>query len=166
MSVPGPGSLVSTASLSPSVRRKMPRWVPRVHCHRRLPAPPHLRDPAGLAAERRSNDRSAGNCHRGPRWPRALLLHPVEPELPMTLPGAGDGATDPDVRSDVVYCAYPNGGAVFSVGSMAWVTSLLHDGGENGISRITLNVIRHFLSEAGGSHADARDEAPVAGSQV
>jgi len=30
------------------------------------------RDPAGLAPGRRSNDRSAGNCHRGPRWPRAL----------------------------------------------------------------------------------------------
>ena len=95
----------------------------------------------------------------------AQYMRAIE-ELPMTLPGAGDGTTDGDVRSDVVYCDYPNGGAVFSVGTMAWVTSLLHNEGENGISRITLNVIRHFLSDAGGSQTDERPESQLAGGPV
>jgi hypothetical protein len=46
------------------------------------------------------------------------------------------------------------------------VTSLLHNEGDNGISRITLNVIRHFLRDADGSQTDERPESQLAGSQV
>src|SRR5690242_1099102 len=37
-----------------------------------------------------------------------------------TAPGR-DGTRDPLVRADMVYVPKPNGGAVFSVGSMNWV---------------------------------------------
>jgi N,N-dimethylformamidase len=38
----------------------------------------------------------------------------------------------------------PGGGAVFSVGSISWCGSLSHNNYENGISRITENVLRRF----------------------
>jgi N,N-dimethylformamidase len=52
---------------------------------------------------------------------------------------------DPVVRSDLVYFTTPKGGAVFSVGSMAWAGSLSQGGYENNVSRITENVLRNFL---------------------
>ena len=48
---------------------------------------------------------------------------------------------DPQVRADVVYHVRPGGGAVFSTGSIAWAGSL---GVDDGVSRITLNVIKRF----------------------
>jgi N,N-dimethylformamidase len=50
------------------------------------------------------------------------------------------------VRSDLVFCQYPNGGAVFSTGSITWAGSLSHDDYNNNISRITENVVRAFSS--------------------
>lgn len=82
-------------------------------------------------------------------------------ELPMNLPGHGGGEQDPQVHSDLVYFATPAGGQVFSVGSIAWSGSLLTNGGVNGVSRITDNVLARFsrgpaaapatLSEAGSA---------------
>ena len=37
-----------------------------------------------------------------------------------------------------------HGGAVFSVGSIAWAGSLSHDGYDNNVSRVTANVLRRF----------------------
>jgi len=48
-------------------------------------------------------------------------------------------------RADMVFFEGPRGGAVFSVGSMAWVGALSHESYENDISRITENVLRRFL---------------------
>jgi N,N-dimethylformamidase len=45
----------------------------------------------------------------------------------------------------MVFFAIPDGGAVFSVGSMAWAGSLSHNGYQNNVSRITGNVLRRFL---------------------
>ena len=42
--------------------------------------------------------------------------------------------------------AMPDGGAVFSVGSMAWAGSLSHNQYENNVSRITDNILKRFLS--------------------
>jgi N,N-dimethylformamidase len=39
-----------------------------------------------------------------------------------------------------------NGGAVFSVGSIAWAGSLSHDSYRNNVSRITRNVLERFLN--------------------
>ena len=57
------------------------------------------------------------------------------------------GTTNPLVRSDLVYFEYPNGGAVFSVGSISWFGSLSYNGYDNNVSRITDNVLRRFASE-------------------
>ena len=51
------------------------------------------------------------------------------------------------VRADMVFFECPNGGAVFSTGSIAWAASLSHDGYDNNVSRITENVLRRFLDE-------------------
>ncbi len=55
------------------------------------------------------------------------------------------GPASPQVRADLTYVPYPNGGAVFSVGSCSWCGSLSHDGYDNDIARITGNVLRRFL---------------------
>jgi len=51
---------------------------------------------------------------------------------------------DPVVRSDLVYVPIPGGGAVFSVGSMAWAAALSHDDYRNSVAKITENVLRAF----------------------
>ncbi|MBM4407719.1 MAG: LamG domain-containing protein [Chloroflexi bacterium] len=65
-----------------------------------------------------------------------------------------DGTTigDPQVpgkphrfsRSDLTYLEYPNGGAVFSAGSICWRASLSAYGYDNTVSRVTENVLRRF----------------------
>jgi N,N-dimethylformamidase beta subunit-like, C-terminal/Concanavalin A-like lectin/glucanases superfamily len=55
-------------------------------------------------------------------------------------------SADPLVRSDMVYFEYPNGGAVFSVGSISWFGSLSYNRYNNDVSRITDNVMRRFVS--------------------
>jgi N,N-dimethylformamidase len=49
-----------------------------------------------------------------------------------------------EARSDIVLLESPSGGAVFSVGSISWSGSLSHNDYQNGISRITENVLRRF----------------------
>ncbi len=51
------------------------------------------------------------------------------------------------MRSDLVYFETPNGGAVFSVGSISFCGSLPHNGFDNNISRMIDNVLRRFRSE-------------------
>jgi len=58
--------------------------------------------------------------------------------------GAQGGGVNPRVRADMVYLAYPHGGAVFSVGSIAWMGSLAANDYQNDIARITGNVLRRF----------------------
>jgi N,N-dimethylformamidase len=48
------------------------------------------------------------------------------------------------VRADLVFFEMPQGGAVFSTGSIAWIGSLSHNRYENNVSRITENVLRRF----------------------
>ena len=54
---------------------------------------------------------------------------------------------DSTVRSDMVYFEYPRGGAVFSVGSIAWIGSLYFNRYDNDVSRITRNVLTRFMQE-------------------
>ncbi len=65
-------------------------------------------------------------------------------DLTMILPGHG-GQEDSRVRSDITLLEAPNGGAVFSVGSINWMGSLLTRDGDNNVSRLTGNVLRRFL---------------------
>ena len=52
----------------------------------------------------------------------------------------------PPMRADMVYFETPNGGAVFSVGSIAYLGALSHTGYDNSVSRITENVLRRFAA--------------------
>jgi N,N-dimethylformamidase len=66
-----------------------------------------------------------------------LTLHPMI-----------DGTTNELTRSDVTFFETPSGGAVFSVGSIAWTASLATNGYQNDIARVTGNVLRRFLDPA------------------
>jgi N,N-dimethylformamidase len=57
------------------------------------------------------------------------------------------GTVSPLVRADIVFYETPNGGAVFSTGSIAWCGALLDDDGANDVSRVTENVLRQFRAE-------------------
>ena len=56
------------------------------------------------------------------------------------------GTIEPRVRADMVYFEYPNNGAVFSTGSIAWCGALSHNSYDNNVSRITENVLHAFQS--------------------
>ena len=57
------------------------------------------------------------------------------------------GTTSPLVRADIVFYETPNGGAVFSTGSIAFAGSLSPDDYKNNVSRMIDNVVRRFLDE-------------------
>jgi N,N-dimethylformamidase len=57
------------------------------------------------------------------------------------------GSQNPLVRTDLVYFEGPDGGGVFSVGSIAWCGSLSHNNYCNNVSRITKNVLDRFASD-------------------
>ncbi len=64
------------------------------------------------------------------------------------------GTVNDAVRSDMTFVAYPNGGGVFSVGSIAWCGALSADDYGGPVSRITENVLRTFaLGGAEGARA-------------
>ena len=58
---------------------------------------------------------------------------------------AMDGAQNPEIRADMTFFETTRGGAVFSVGSIAWAASLPHNGFDNNVARISENVVRRFL---------------------
>jgi N,N-dimethylformamidase len=57
------------------------------------------------------------------------------------------GADSALVRSDVVFFETGRGGAVFSVGSIAWCGALRQDGKETPVGKMTWNVLARFLDE-------------------
>ena len=57
------------------------------------------------------------------------------------------GTHSPLVKGDMVYFEGANGGAVFSVGSIAWCGSLSHNNYDNNVSKITDNVLKRFSAE-------------------
>src|SRR5262249_35421966 len=70
-------------------------------------------------------------------------------DIPVTEPNVRGSLSD-DIRADLVFMETGNGGAVFSVGSMAWTGGLSHAGYDSGVSRVTRNVLERF-----------RDPAPI-----
>ena len=56
------------------------------------------------------------------------------------------GEFHPFIRADMTYFETPNGGGVFSVGSIAWRSCLSYNDYENTVSRVTENVVRRFES--------------------
>ena len=57
------------------------------------------------------------------------------------------GTTNDLVRADMVFFEYPNGGAVFTTGSIAWSAGLSYNDYDNNVSLITANVLRKFASD-------------------
>ena len=57
------------------------------------------------------------------------------------------GSVEPRVRADMTFFETPNGGAVFSVGSICWCGALSWNDYDNGVSRITENVLRRFAAD-------------------
>lgn len=57
------------------------------------------------------------------------------------------GSVSPMVRADIVYFETPHNGAVFSVGSIAWLASLSYNNYSNTVSRVTENVLRKFAAD-------------------
>jgi hypothetical protein len=57
------------------------------------------------------------------------------------------GARSKKVKSHLAYYEHPGGGAVSSVGSIAWAGSLSNNQCSNNVSRITENVLRKFLAD-------------------
>ena len=68
--------------------------------------------------------------------PEEQLTHIV------TLPGIPAAEL---IRADLTFFEAPNNGAVFSTGSITWCGSLPHNNFDNNVSRITQNVLEHFL---------------------
>jgi N,N-dimethylformamidase len=60
---------------------------------------------------------------------------------------AMNGVQNPNIRADMTFFETPGGGAVFSVGSIAWGGSLSHNGYDNNVARISGNVVRRFLDD-------------------
>jgi N,N-dimethylformamidase len=53
------------------------------------------------------------------------------------------------VRADMTFLETPGGGSVFSVGSIAWSTSLSYAGYDNNVAGVTRNVLREFARRGG-----------------
>ena len=54
------------------------------------------------------------------------------------------GTPDHYVRSDIVFFETPNGGAVFSVGSISWFGALARHNYDNDVAKMTANVLDRF----------------------
>lgn len=86
--------------------------------------------------------------------PHALLLATARGYSGLYMPAIEDftvlspltvASQEDRVRADMVYFETPNGGGVFSVGAITWCGSLAHNNYDNNVSRITENVLEHFL---------------------
>jgi N,N-dimethylformamidase len=73
----------------------------------------------------------------------AAYQHAIEEAEEMNSHEGGDES--PEVRADMTLFTNEAGGAVFSVGSIAWSASLAYNFGDNNVARLTRNVIEQFL---------------------
>jgi N,N-dimethylformamidase len=62
--------------------------------------------------------------------------------------GATDAIINPDIHADMTFFETPNGGAVFSTGSIAYAGSLSWNGFDNNVFRLTTNVLNRFRDAA------------------
>ncbi|WP_432970363.1 N,N-dimethylformamidase beta subunit family domain-containing protein [Dactylosporangium sp. CA-233914] len=68
------------------------------------------------------------------------------PSLTERLPSADPDAPEA-IRADMVFFETGGGGAVFSVGSIAWSGSLCHNGYDNNVAAVSRNVLRRFRTD-------------------
>ncbi|MBM3548818.1 MAG: LamG domain-containing protein [Alphaproteobacteria bacterium] len=77
-------------------------------------------------------------------WNHTNVYDISVPSFTDLVPKPNEDAPDP-VRADIVFFETPGGGAVFSVGSIAWSGSLSWNNYDNNIERITRNVLMRFI---------------------
>jgi N,N-dimethylformamidase len=65
------------------------------------------------------------------------------------------GGSEKPIRADMTFFETPNGGAVFSVGSISWCGSLSHNNYQNNVSQIMANVLNEFSRQALTTAEDA-----------
>jgi N,N-dimethylformamidase len=70
---------------------------------------------------------------------------PAVEDHPTLTPGVG-GGSNPKVRADLTYIDLPDGGAVFSTGSINWFSCLPVNGFDNDIARVSTNVLNAFVT--------------------
>lgn len=70
----------------------------------------------------------------------------VGEEIYFNFPMMG-GTMDFQVRADITYFTTKNGGGMFSTSSISWCGSLLENGCDNNVSRMTANVLRRFMDD-------------------
>ncbi|MBT7294287.1 MAG: LamG domain-containing protein [Rhodospirillaceae bacterium] len=68
----------------------------------------------------------------------------VNEEILVNFPGGTSGPNNPLVRADMVFFETPNGGAVFSTGSIAYGASLPWNDYDNNVAKLTTNVLKRF----------------------
>jgi N,N-dimethylformamidase len=98
-----------------------------------------------LAGTGLKNDDFFGHASLHMRCPGGASGHEtdkVSPSSPSRVIRLAKGTNIDEGGADIVYYEAPNGGAVFSVGSIAWPSAILVD---RCISRITANVLERFL---------------------
>ncbi|MBV8717350.1 MAG: carboxypeptidase regulatory-like domain-containing protein [Chloroflexi bacterium] len=84
------------------------------------------------------------------RVPGGASGHETDKRTRSSPPGTrllAKGTNVDDGGAEMIHFETPNGGDVFSVGSITWPASILVD---NGVSRITRNVLDHFLAARPG----------------
>lgn len=64
-----------------------------------------------------------------------------------SITGLHGGTKSELVRSDLVFFETPNGGGVFSVGSISWCGSLSYNDYKNNVSQVTGNVLTRFATD-------------------
>jgi N,N-dimethylformamidase len=70
-----------------------------------------------------------------------IVVHEERLAIANTIPGE---TLEQLIRADMVYIDKPNGGAIFSVGSITYCGSLPENKFDNDVSRLTFNVINRF----------------------
>lgn len=70
----------------------------------------------------------------------------VNEEILVNFPGGTSGPNNPLVRADMTFFETPNGGAVFSTGSIAYGASLPWNDYDNNVAKLTTNVLKRFAN--------------------
>jgi N,N-dimethylformamidase len=76
---------------------------------------------------------------RSQNHPRGMMI--AREDLRFVVP---DEWVHAQVHADLTFFETASGGAVLSLSSMTWCGSLSHNGGDNGVSRLTANALRRF----------------------
>lgn len=81
-------------------------------------------------------------------------------ELILTNAPGHTGTQNPRIRADMAFHETPNGGGVWAFSSISYCGSLSHNGYDNNISKLTSNVLDHFMADGPLPAPDASQVRP------